>query len=44
LIVVLTTHSHSYTHRVLAEEPRLDVKLLPYHVAFRRRRLPTATY
>lgn len=44
MIIVLTTRSHSYTHRVLTEERRLDVKLMPYDAAFRRRRLPTATY
>jgi len=44
LIVILTTGSHRYTHRVLARERRLDVKLLSYEEVFRLRRLPRATY
>jgi len=44
MIVVLTTRSHSYTHRDLAKERRLDLRLESYDVAFRRRRVPAATY
>lgn len=44
MIVVLTTRSHSYTHRVLTAERRLDLQLVSYDVAFRSRRLPAATY
>lgn len=44
MIVVLTTRSHSYTHRSLTAERRLDVRLQTYDVVFRRRRLPVATY
>jgi hypothetical protein len=44
LIIVLTTSSHSYTHKILARQSRFELRLLSYDVAFRRRRFKTATY
>lgn len=44
MIVVLTTPSHDYTHRVLEGSPRFDLRRMTYERALTRRRLPRATY
>lgn len=44
MIVVLTTRAHRYTHRVLKDAGRFDLRIWSYHRAWRRFGLPRATY
>ncbi len=44
MIVVLTTASHDYTHRVLEDNGRFELQRLTYERALTRRRMPRATY
>jgi hypothetical protein len=44
MIVVLTTPSHDYTHRVLEGNGRFELRRMTYERVLTRRRLPRATY
>ena len=44
MIVVLTTPSQDYTHRVLEDNGRFELRRMTYERVLTRRRLPRATY
>jgi hypothetical protein len=44
MIVVLTTPSHDYTHRILEGNGRFELRRMTYERVLTRRRLPRATY
>jgi hypothetical protein len=44
VIIVLCTAHHSYTHAMLSRGHGLDVRVMAYHQAWRKARLPRATY